>query len=182
MRWTLARRPRFHKGLCVRKTAGTKASVTHWRRLESQSRSGREFLAPTLRAASGASQIALQEFLELTGHRRTNVANHPQSLWITLWTAFRLESQVTYRKGLFFDRSNFERCVFYVMYQPLTVFFPLEGNCASQPAGRAGGAALRRWIDESPAPERRIAFASFLRGISSSPTRRLPQFLRTFSG
>src|SRR5258706_10982161 len=118
---------------------------------------------------------------ELAGHRCTNVANHPQSLWITLWTAFRVESQVTYRKGLFFDRSNFERCVFYITHQVLTVFFPIEANRVLGAAPRVGAMVRRRWIDESLAPEEKTALAPLLRAISARPTRRLLQFLRDFS-
>src|SRR5258706_1606921 len=120
-------------------------------------------------------------FPELAGHRCTNVANHPQSLWITLWTAFRVESQVTYRKGLFFDRSNFERCVFYVMHQVLTVFFPIQANRVLGAAPRVGVMARRRWIDESLAPEEKTALAPLLRAISARPTLCLLQFLRDFS-
>jgi hypothetical protein len=40
-------------------------------------------------------------------------SNHPQSLWITLWSSFRRNLQVTYRKGFFFFRSIFERTAFY---------------------------------------------------------------------
>jgi hypothetical protein len=46
-----------------------------------------------------------------------DVANHPQSLWISLWTSFRHLTQVTYRKGFFFDRSIFERRVFQLSHQ-----------------------------------------------------------------
>ena len=55
----------------------------------------------------------------------TDVANHPQSLWISLWTPFRHRLQVTYRKGFFFDRSNFERSVFELCDQILTKIFPI---------------------------------------------------------
>ena len=55
----------------------------------------------------------------LPGLRATIVSNHPQSLWITLWTGFRDRFQVTYRKGFFFLRSNFERNGFSMMDQAL---------------------------------------------------------------
>ena len=35
-------------------------------------------------------------------------ANHPQSLWITLWAAVRRNRQVAYRKRFYFLRSMFE--------------------------------------------------------------------------
>ena len=63
---------------------------------------------------------------EVSGVCVTNVSNHPQSLWISLWTGFRRALQVTYRKGFFFDRSNFERRVFHVSDQGVTGIFPLE--------------------------------------------------------
>jgi len=42
----------------------------------------------------------------------TGASNHPQSLWISLWTGSGHASQVAYRKGFFFGRSKFERIVF----------------------------------------------------------------------
>jgi hypothetical protein len=39
----------------------------------------------------------------------TGVANHPQSLWITLWMASRGIRQVALPKDFFFDRPFFER-------------------------------------------------------------------------
>src|SRR5258705_7820241 len=54
------------------------------------------------------------------------VVNHPQSLWISLWVSFRVFAQVTYRKGFFFDRSNFERSVFQLSHQGLSLIFPLS--------------------------------------------------------
>jgi hypothetical protein len=55
-----------------------------------------------------------------------DVVNHPQSLWITLWVSFRGFAQVAYHKGFFFDRSNFERSVFLMVHQGLSVIFPLS--------------------------------------------------------
>jgi len=42
----------------------------------------------------------------------TAVANHPQSLWISLWTDFRRHRQVTQAKDFSFFRSIFERPCF----------------------------------------------------------------------
>jgi hypothetical protein len=64
---------------------------------------------------------------EVSGLCATDVANHPQSLWISLWTAFRHPPQVAYRIGFFFVRSNFERSVFVMAHQSLTSLSPLEG-------------------------------------------------------
>jgi hypothetical protein len=50
--------------------------------------------------------------VEVSAKCDTGASNHPQSLWITLWTASGRASQVAYRKGFFFGRSNFERIVF----------------------------------------------------------------------
>jgi len=51
--------------------------------------------------------------MEVFRFRSRGVANHPQSLWITLWVVAKRELQVTHRKGFFFGRSKFERCVFH---------------------------------------------------------------------
>ena len=59
-----------------------------------------------------------------------SMSNHPQSLWISLWTGFRGVSQVTYRKGFFFGRSKFELSVFSVRNQWLAQSFPLEPDCS----------------------------------------------------
>jgi hypothetical protein len=67
-----------------------------------------------------ALRIAFQRFecmqfvgrSEVSSDNATNVANHPQSLWISLWAAFRGMRQVGHRKGFFFFRSNFERRAF----------------------------------------------------------------------
>ena len=62
----------------------------------------------------------------MSGDCITDVVNHPQSLWISLWTSFRHLAQVTYHKGFFFDRSNFERSEFKLLYQRLRVFFTVS--------------------------------------------------------
>ena len=79
----------------------------------------------------------------MSGYCATRVANHPQSLWITLWASFRHLTQVTYRKGFFFDRSNFERSVFYALHQALTFTFPSTPDAASarRPGVRPGQCA-----------------------------------------
>ncbi len=56
-----------------------------------------------------APRVGIEEVL-LCG--REPVANHPQTLWITLWTGSRRHRQVTLPKGFSFVRSNFERSVF----------------------------------------------------------------------
>jgi hypothetical protein len=43
----------------------------------------------------------------------SNVSNHPQRLWISLWAVAEGELQVAHRKGLFFGRSKIERRVFH---------------------------------------------------------------------
>jgi hypothetical protein len=47
----------------------------------------------------------------------SDVANHPQSLWISLWTGFRRVRQVGLRKGFFFLCSRIERFVFPYNFQ-----------------------------------------------------------------
>jgi hypothetical protein len=42
----------------------------------------------------------------------TSVSNHPQSLWISLWTGIRRHRQVTQAKDFSFFRSIFERPCF----------------------------------------------------------------------
>jgi hypothetical protein len=69
------------------------------------------------------------------------VANHPQSLWITLWTSFRHLTQVAYRKGFFFVRSNFERSEFYTMHQRLRVTFPLSRTFPQERSPRRDASA-----------------------------------------
>jgi len=49
---------------------------------------------------------------EVSAKCDTGASNHPQSLWISLWTGSGHASQVAYRKGFFFGRSKFERIVF----------------------------------------------------------------------
>jgi hypothetical protein len=58
----------------------------------------------------------------------TGAANHPQSLWISLWMVSGLESQVTYRKGFFFGRSKFERRNLARIIMRLPNFCPLRPN------------------------------------------------------
>ena len=60
------------------------------------------------------------------------VVNHPQSLWISLWVSFRVFAQVTYRKGFFFVRSNFERSVIRLMHQGLGVIFPVSTSVCAE--------------------------------------------------
>jgi len=50
--------------------------------------------------------------MEVSAKCDTGASNHPQSLWISLWTGSGRASQVAYRKGFFFGRSKFERIVF----------------------------------------------------------------------
>jgi hypothetical protein len=56
----------------------------------------------------------------------TSVANHPQSLWITLWAEPRRESQVPIHKGFFQFCSRIERCLFFQLDQQLTNFSPVK--------------------------------------------------------
>jgi hypothetical protein len=49
---------------------------------------------------------------EVSGFHVTVVSNHPQRLWISLWTAFRRRRQVALPKGFSFFRSKIERRVF----------------------------------------------------------------------
>jgi hypothetical protein len=53
------------------------------------------------------------------GRHDTTVTNHPQRLWISLWTGFRLNRQVALPKGFSFFRSNFERHPFHKKDQGL---------------------------------------------------------------
>ena len=80
--------------------------------------------------------------------RVTCVVNHPQSLWITLWVSFRGLAQVTYHKGFFFDRSNFERSVFILLRQQLSVIFPLSRRDFPNPGAMARPAPRPRWIGD----------------------------------
>ena len=54
---------------------------------------------------------------ELSFTNVTSVANHPQSLWITLWVSFRHHRQVAYPKGFFLVCSRFERYAISESYQ-----------------------------------------------------------------
>jgi hypothetical protein len=55
----------------------------------------------------------------------SDVANHPQSLWITLWTGFGRERQVVLPKGFFFLCSRIERFVFLLFFNDLQAVCPL---------------------------------------------------------
>jgi hypothetical protein len=57
-----------------------------------------------------------------------DVANHPQTLWITLWTAPPGDRQVTLPKGFSFFRSIFERSAFHQDYQGVDEIFPLSSG------------------------------------------------------
>jgi hypothetical protein len=92
--------------LCAARVRDTKATGFGARRFEIR---GRVIARPDERIFVGKS--------EACAIRRRDVANHPQRLWITLWRIFRTPTQVTYRKGIFFDRSNFERSVIQVSLQ-----------------------------------------------------------------
>src|SRR5258708_39054215 len=59
-----------------------------------ESAPGLAFLARILPPDAASSGNPRVGFWEVSGLCVTDVANHPQSLWITLWTAFRLEAQV----------------------------------------------------------------------------------------
>jgi hypothetical protein len=69
--------------------------------------------APATRCASGLRERKIVGGMEVFRFRRRSVANHPQSLWITLWTGSKRDLQVAHRKGLSFGRSKFERRVFH---------------------------------------------------------------------
>jgi len=58
----------------------------------------------------------------------TGEANHPQSLWISLWIVFGHPTQVTYRKGFFFGRSKNERWDLLRIIMGLPIFYPLREN------------------------------------------------------
>ena len=62
------------------------------------------------------------------------VSNHPQRLWITLWTEFRHRRQVALRKGFSFFRSNFERHVFRHGDQGLMKYSPLVAGLRAREA------------------------------------------------
>ena len=61
----------------------------------------------------------------MSGFHVRAVSNHPQRLWITLWTEFRHRCQVALRKGFSFFRSNFERHVIQHRDQGLMNYSPL---------------------------------------------------------
>src|SRR6185312_11954120 len=72
------------------------------------------------------------------------VANHPQRLWISLWTGSRRHLQVALPKGFSFVRSIFERSVFVPADQGLTVSPPsvaiaLEAALGRSPVAARGG-------------------------------------------
>jgi hypothetical protein len=73
-----------------------------------------------------------------------NVANHPQTLWITLWTGSRGHRQVTLPKGFSFVRSIFERIAFSVLDQWVIKSSPSGARVAAQtrsasPSAPGGG-------------------------------------------
>ena len=77
----------------------------------------------------------------MSGFHVRAVSNHPQRLWITLWTEFRHRRQVALRKGFSFFRSNFERHVFRHGDQGLMNYSPLVD---SPRAGGGPGTPLRQ--------------------------------------
>src|SRR6187402_2364140 len=100
---------------------------------------------------------------DFPGRRRQNVANHPQSLWITLWTLFRGLLQVTYRKGFFFVRSNFERRAFSQSHQLLMKPFHSTRVARRKAIVPPRATISRRWIEETTLP------AAFQRGKCRFP-------------
>jgi hypothetical protein len=71
---------------------------------------------------------------------RSDVANHPQSLWISLWRRIRVGLQVALPKGFFFFCSNFERSSFMLNINVLQALSPLSTVLADPAAAaRFGG-------------------------------------------
>jgi hypothetical protein len=70
---------------------------------------------------NGAARVGKSEVRD---DRVTNVSNHPQSLWISLWVPSQRVVQVTNRKGFFFLRSKFERSEFGRCINALRKFCP----------------------------------------------------------
>jgi hypothetical protein len=59
---------------------------------------------------------------------RGDVANDPQSLWISLWVPLVRVRQVTQRQGFSFFRSIFERRPISLARQTLRKFFPCQAG------------------------------------------------------
>jgi hypothetical protein len=68
---------------------------------------------------------ALDTTIPLWQQCLSDVANHPQSLWISLWTGFRRARQVVLPKGFFFLCSRIERFVFLFLINDLQALCPL---------------------------------------------------------
>ena len=108
-------------------------------------------------------------------------ANHPQSLWITLWASFRRKRQVTYRKGFFFFRSIFERwnlsCSIKGLWK-LSLwdrFVTIVPAAGASPLGytvdrRFGRVCLRNPLSQSPTRTFRLSYAQ----ASYRPTKQVP--------
>ena len=82
-----ARAPRFHKGLgnACTSTRSTSAAEPPKR----------------LNRAAAAESCGVTRCKRVCRQASAGVAIHPQSLWISLWTSFRRDFQVAYRKGFF---------------------------------------------------------------------------------
>jgi hypothetical protein len=72
------------------------------------------------------------------------VANHPQSLWISLWTGFRRERQVVLPKGFFFLCLRIERFDFRCNFNHIRPLCPLRQSAAAvqQILSAAGNTAV----------------------------------------
>jgi hypothetical protein len=68
---------------------------------------------------------ALDTTIRLWQQCLSDVANHPQSLWISLWKRFGRERQVVLPKGFFFLCSRIERFVFFLFIKDLQAVCPL---------------------------------------------------------
>ena len=108
-------------------------------------------------------------------------ANHPQSLWITLWASFRRKRQVTYRKGFFFFRSIFERwnlhhAIRYLRNLSLwDRFVTIVAAAGASPLGytvdrRFARVGPQNRLSQSPTRTFRLSYAQ----ASSRPTKQVP--------
>ena len=108
-------------------------------------------------------------------------ANHPQSLWITLWASFPRKRQVTYRKGFFFFRSIFERwnlhhAIRYLRNLSLwDRFVTIVAAAGASPLGytvdrRFARVGPQNRLSQSPTPAFRLSYVR----TSCRPTKQVP--------
>ena len=178
VRGTLSRGRPFHKVLCGALAHATSAARKSLMRRGNAPAS--PALAPWRRIRQGLARPSLRAPCRWNGSPRAARGkprgagrNHPQDLWITLWTAFGARRQVTYRKGFFLLCLKFERLSFTLDINDLT-------NLSSSRAPR-GGNALRGPLVKPFAVDSRIARRPGNGPLAEIPTMFFPFVLRPTS-